>query len=274
MRPLYLTSAIAESHRARNRVGLSLTEPVGDILQMVTEDGLVVFLQPAGNNGPDGMFAEHRGQAFAWINSSKALVRQRFTIAHEYAHFAFHDTMLAIDQDVFQDKGLAAEKRANAFAAELLAPGPAIDAWLSRHRVEPRLIDLSDIVRIGAFFGVSAAVALFRLRSCNHLTQPRTTSLLEEIEAGFHRRLEVYGGYDHWSDSLSRAPKEVVRLPAEMQEAAWKLFEKGLIDDNRLAMLLRKEIAQVRREIEELEISIPADEDWGAEGLLDFLRPA
>jgi Zn-dependent peptidase ImmA (M78 family) len=248
MTPTFVLSGMSEASKSRNRLGLSPMDPIDDVLKLVREDGLVVFTQPAGADSADGMFADYRGYSFAWINSSKPAVRERFTIAHEYGHYLFHDPGLTVDEDVFRG-GSVAEKRANVFAAEFLAPAPGIIAWLERHHIDTRLMDLGHVVRLGSFFGVSAETAVYRLRNSGCLSEQAKTKLLEAIQAGQHKKVSAYLAYGEWEDSVMQARAEP-SMPPEMQEAVWRLYQDGFLSIERVASLLRADVSRVRKEAE------------------------
>jgi Zn-dependent peptidase ImmA (M78 family) len=260
----YMVQGIDRANSARHRLGLGW-EPVGDLLKLVREDGLVVFAQPAGQDAPEGMFAEYEGRAFAWVNSSKPPQRVRFTIAHEYGHYVFHDPGLTVDKDVLRGDSTA-EKRARVFAAEFLVPQAGVVSWLSRHQIDPQSLSLADVVRLGAYFGVSAETALYRLKNTSGVTQKAFDSLKAGIDSGDHRKLSAYLAYREWDDTVSHINKNEVLMPPEMQEASWRLFQNGLLSVERLAHLLRRDVDSVQADIQGQgiipHVSEESDEDF------------
>lgn len=93
-----------------------------------------------------------------YINKNQSATRQRFTLAHEIGHAAFHekegnviDYRKNIDSP---DPSNRKEVEANHFAANLLMPTePFIWAWKSRG---------GDAERVAAYFGVSKQSATIR----------------------------------------------------------------------------------------------------------------
>ncbi|MDF3217904.1 MULTISPECIES: ImmA/IrrE family metallo-endopeptidase [Mesorhizobium] len=120
-----------------------------------------------------GMAYIKDGVSIIGINALHHPNRQRFSAAHELAHHVLHDQ--EIRQAVHVDKGIRVlfrddvaslgtepmEIEANAFASELLIPGPLLAA-----AVEGGGIDLEDEAAIEALarrFRVSPAAMRFRL---------------------------------------------------------------------------------------------------------------
>lgn len=120
-----------------------------------------------------GMAYIKDGVSIIGINALHHPNRQRFSAAHELAHHVLHDQ--EIRQAIHVDKGIRVlfrddvaslgtepmEIEANAFASELLIPGPLLAA-----AVEGGGIDLEDEAAIEALarrFRVSPAAMRFRL---------------------------------------------------------------------------------------------------------------
>lgn len=112
------------------------------------------------------------GTAVIGVNWEHHKNRQRFTVAHEIAHF-----VLDHDGDTFVDKGTYArfrdeeshsgkvteEREANQFAASLLMP-----ARLVKERFEKRVFDPGDdtaLDEMASIFQVSTQAMMFRLQN-------------------------------------------------------------------------------------------------------------
>ena len=108
------------------------------------------------------------------VNKDHALVRRRFTIAHEIGHFVLHrkDEQLFIDKGyrvLFRDENSSLgtdvrEREANAFAAELLMPRALLMRLARSYQ-----LDLGEeggpVEELAAQFQVSAQAMTFRLAS-------------------------------------------------------------------------------------------------------------
>lgn len=92
--------------------------------------GLEVYLTDAWGNNVSGMIRRKSKDKYEiFANEKHPLVRRRFTIAHEIAHFLLHRDLL--EDEVFEDYLLRAaaswsnakiESDANALAADILMP--------------------------------------------------------------------------------------------------------------------------------------------------------
>lgn len=97
------------------------------------------------------------------IRSDTGLPRQRFTIAHEIAH-------IAVDRGLVpQPSASGLEAWCNRFAAEVLAPRRWV---IATHGRRPPSVDV--VLDLSEQAGVSAAMALTRLRDVCHWTEVLT----------------------------------------------------------------------------------------------------
>jgi hypothetical protein len=98
------------------------------------------------------------------VNKNDPSRRQRFTVAHELAHFLLHRDQIGngVTDDVLYRSSLsdAREAQANRLAADLLMPRTLVDDWMEKSRslhVDDPVEFLSDR------FGVSTAAMKIRL---------------------------------------------------------------------------------------------------------------
>jgi Zn-dependent peptidase ImmA (M78 family) len=88
-----------------------------------------------------------------YVNGRHAMVRQRFTIAHEIAHFVLHRELIGdgiVEDGLNRAEGLSnmVEAQANRFAARLLMPDHLIAAAQESGRVTiPQLADAFNVSR-------------------------------------------------------------------------------------------------------------------------------
>jgi Zn-dependent peptidase ImmA (M78 family) len=116
--------------------------------------GITIRYEPAEDK-LSGALIRKPGEAVIGVNSSHHSNRQRFTIAHEIAHFELHKGMrLHIDESFLvnlRDGSLNREEvEANTFAAELLMPTDFItrDAERLRGEVEGEVLRLAKRYRV------------------------------------------------------------------------------------------------------------------------------
>jgi len=123
---------------------------------------LIASTLPAGVSGeirPDGT-----GNYVIKVNRHDAPRRQRFTIAHEIAHYLLHREQIGngISDDALYRSSLSdvREAEANRLAAELLMPAEKVQAEITRAKD----VQADDIVAyIADRFDVSEAAAKIRL---------------------------------------------------------------------------------------------------------------
>ena len=206
--PSYDTNVGAKRAReARIDLGLDPARPLECLLTVVEERAGIPVVVAA--MGPDvaGCLWQDGAHRLVHVNGEQAVVRQRFTLAHELGHACCgHDGRAVVDT-VATISGRTTDPReiqANAFAAELLVPREALDEVLDG---EP---NLDELVVLAAFFGVSAAVALYRCVTCGFVGDERKTRLEAEIEEGEHlvrlRELRPHVVRDTLADAAGHLP--------------------------------------------------------------------
>lgn len=135
--------------------------------------GMGITIQYAPFDGDlSGMAFVKDGKKIIGVNSLHSATRQRFTIAHELAHFVLHlerlETKVHVDKGVLRRDTLASEGtddveiEANNFAAEFLMPRSLLISALAGKN-----LDLEDDETIASFakkFKVSPMALQFRLQ--------------------------------------------------------------------------------------------------------------
>jgi Zn-dependent peptidase ImmA (M78 family) len=124
-----------------------------------------------------GLLVIEQGRGTIGYNKDHALVRQRFSIAHEIGHFILHQTKAPVFIDktytIYRRDGVSSsgsdyqEIQANQFAAALLMPES-----LLRNEIEHVGFDLANEIALDYLaekFGVSRQAMSFRLANLNIL---------------------------------------------------------------------------------------------------------
>lgn len=149
--------------------GAGIEGPPVDVEQVAKHLGIRVEFSDLGNDC-SGILVRETDRAVIGVNWEHHLNRQRFTIAHEIAHFDLHEGTTYVDnsyrvnfRDLESGSGTKAEEvDANGFAAALLMP----EAWV-REEFKERGFELTDDGRdleaLAKAFGVSAQAMMFRL---------------------------------------------------------------------------------------------------------------
>jgi len=101
---------------------LNIVAPPVPIEKIAELFSIKIFPYPNFPDNISGTIVNQNDSAIIGVNSNHAIVRQRFTIAHELGHFLLgHELGEKIIDDVF-DKPNDKEREASEFAAELLMP--------------------------------------------------------------------------------------------------------------------------------------------------------
>ena len=254
-----IREAIKSARLARQELDLGLTGPLPDILTVVEDWAEIPVAILSLPDGIAGAFGRRRDQPFIFLNGREPLVRQRFTLAHEFGHDRLgHLPVVDKTEAIFGKTNDLDEIQARYFAGEFLLPRPALESWLERQQATS--IDLEIVVRLAAAFGVSAMTARVRLEICEQISKNQANVLDEAIRAGDHSRLHRRLGLDETADRLAQAQAELPRLPAIMQEYGFRALEQGFVEVERLAEALGRKPAWIEEQMTELAITLPEDE--------------
>lgn len=248
---------------ARMELGISNEAPLPDLVPLLESTGLGVFLVPLGSDGLAGAYSLDRDVGFLLVNSNQAPVRQRFTLAHEYAHHRLgHGSLydITIDQASTDPR----EAQANRLAGALLMPRAAVSRWFDDRNSPP--IDLEAIVRMAAWFGVSAAAARVRLEIIGRLKPGAAIRALDRaISVGDHSQLARNLGIVDLNDTIARA-RDAFRAPAVMRQHLLTAYRERLVDEKAVASILRISKAELKR-----MLAADGDDELPAE-ILDSAR--
>jgi len=134
-----------------------------DIFRLVQSiDNLTLVFYPMGDN-ISGMCIKGEKNIIIAINSSMSYGRQRFTMAHELYHCYFDEgintTICSKDIDSNND----VEKEANLFASFFLAPPVSLSDEIKKIKSTGNKLDVSAVVKLEQFFGLSRQAILVRL---------------------------------------------------------------------------------------------------------------
>ena len=194
--------------------------------------------------------------ALVLVGSSKPSSRQRFTLAHELAHYLVDDLdPLYVDERGVRTRS-AVEMRANAFAAHLLMPEPGV-----RAAIEGIAEDAERAVRVALTFGVSVSAAAYQLGNLGLVPATVRDRL---VQAGSRPLLMRYALPSDWQEDESGRGR--VRPPSRLYRRATLAYRRGRIGLGPVAELLhRPDRDQLRQELEDAGLA-PDEEAFGATG--------
>ena len=259
-----LHKAAATARVAREELGLSLQGGLRDIVALVEGPGGVPVTIDALPEDLAGAFLKVRSRPFILLNGIQDASRQRFTLAHEFGHWKLgHGEVVDGLESLKPQASTPDEVAANKFAAEFLAPLPAVRAWLDASGSPT--VDLGVAVRLAVEFGVSAWVARYRLAEAGCLRPRQARELDEGLQSGHHRQLILLLGLTEHQDTITEARGSLPRVPRQLQEHAYRGYADGLLSLERLAQLLRQTPEAVQNELSEhgvVQTAHDEDQDW------------
>jgi Zn-dependent peptidase ImmA (M78 family)/transcriptional regulator with XRE-family HTH domain len=190
----------------------------------------------------DGLCVTVSDRTLILVGSSKPSSRQRFTLAHELAHYLVDDLdPLYVDERGARARSVA-EMRANAFAAHLLMPEPGV-----RAAVEGVADNAERAVRVALSFGTSVSAAAYQLGNLRLLQEAERDRL---VDAGAKPLLLRFALPSDWQQDESGRGR--VRPPGRLYARATLAFRQGLIGLEPLVELLRHPDAdQLRQELDD-----------------------
>jgi len=150
------------------------TTPPINVSKIANGLGIEVLETPMLQDGMQdvsGFIAKKEdGKIYIYVNENEHINRQRFTIAHELAHYYLHfkdnladkkgvlDFVKYRNGATYDEKETKEEQEANAFAAELLVPCTALkELWDNGN---------TDITFLANHFVVSKDMMINRLKNC------------------------------------------------------------------------------------------------------------
>jgi Zn-dependent peptidase ImmA (M78 family) len=190
-------AGVTKARRLRERFGLGLERPVPDLLALAERDlGVPVVIPERLPGELAGAYLPRDGEPVIFVSGADPAARMRFTLAHELAHHAFGDSQQADTHAGLVSPGHWIEVRANAFAAELLMPGPGVTRF-----TEPTV---ETVVALAGTFGASLLASAIRLETAGLATPAQVAALKAGLETVAAPAYE---------DSISAAKRALPRWP-------------------------------------------------------------
>ena len=219
---------VAEAERGRLGLG---AEPLPDLVSLMERQGVRAVVAPMPTEVSGLTLVENGAGVVVAVNGRHGFNRQRFSLAHEYAHVLLdRDRQACLSHR--EDRDSLMEVRANSFAAAFLLPAEGVRCFAdylgkgragrTRRQVsdgrdvaaaERRLpaasqeLRLHDLAMLAHHFGVSRVATLYRLKSLGIVTERRRSALAERNVRHGRRAASLLGLRN--GDALSRrAPRK------------------------------------------------------------------
>lgn len=208
----------AESERRRLELG---DGSVGNLAELMESQGVRMASVPLPADVSGITVHDPQAGIFVAVNKSHGITRQRFSMAHEYAHVLMdQDGAVSIVSRGGNRTDLS-EIRANAFAAVFLMPEKGLrrfvqglgkgqagrsetiifdetDVTRVQRRAKPHSqeIQIYDLVLVAHRFGVSTSAALFRLQNLGVVNDDQRELLQDDVDRGLDKRAAQALGLD------------------------------------------------------------------------------
>ena len=217
---------------ARQALGLGLDAPISVLDAVEDLAGVPVCVQEFAEDVA-GLYYRRGERPYLFVNGAHPVVRQRFTLAHEFGHYHMgHSPRVESTAGMRVSKD-PQEVEANYFAGAFLAPRQALRNWSERH---PELPNLELAVRVGAFFAISTEASRIRLELAGVIGTAEGRQVQQQIAAGEHRGVFTALGLTPAADALSRLARDVQsgqktlpRLPLALVRGAREANAQGLL---------------------------------------------
>lgn len=182
----------------RAELGLSPDTPVRNLINQIEKNGVFVFALPYEIDEHDAFSLWADGETrrpVIVISGGKPGDRQRFTVAHDFAHLVMHHS--------FPEGLKKVETEANQFAAELLMPEEA----MRREITTP--VTLTSLAELKPRWGVSIRALIKRASDLEIITERQARYLHQQI---------VLLGWDKQEPANLHIPAEKPRAFKKMAE--------------------------------------------------------
>lgn len=191
---------VADAERSRMDLGM---EPLPELVELMERHGVRAVAAPMPTDVSGLTLVDDAAGVVVAVNGRHGFNRQRFSLAHEYAHVLFDRERQACLSRPDDQESLM-EVRANSFAGAFLLPADGVRGYVdyfakgraSRicrqvsdgrdvQAAERRLpaasqgLRLHDVAMMAHHFGVSRVAVLYRLHSLGIVSEPQRAALAE-----------------------------------------------------------------------------------------------
>lgn len=254
--PSQAADSLATSER--NRLGLG-DGPLLELRKLLGSDvGLRVFALELPSRVA-GLFVnstEHGGCIA--VNANHPFARQRWTLAHEYAHFLAHRSQSEVTILAGYRRVPESERFADAFAENFLMPSSGLKRrFLEATQARAGGCTPADLLCLADLFQVSFEAITLRLENLGLIRRHTWDRLSNEgFRVGEARRLL----------DLTSPPPDTELLPLRVRFLAVEAWSRGDLSEGQLARLLRVDRTTARQLARTLSHDVDDDVDTDEHG--------
>lgn len=225
---------------------LERTAPIIDLVGVIERTGIPVEFTHIFPDGVHGLTV-HDGALGVWdgvilINANDYWTRQRYTLAHEWAHALFADAETSfVNDNTTVESSIAEEVRAESFAHNLLAPAPALkQQWQTFLRAR-RGVASSAVCDLMLHFGLSRDAVAIALRNLG--VDQETLQMGGSVTS----QMNSAGLGEAWTAAC--ADQHVAGASPWLMESALQRYAEGKVSAGTVARVLGRPTAEVAAEL-------------------------
>ncbi|MHB1893762.1 MAG: helix-turn-helix domain-containing protein [Candidatus Dormibacteria bacterium] len=249
----------SQAETERNRLGLG-DAPVHHLRQLLETDvGLRIFAMALPSRVA-GLFAFSRPYgACIGMNAAHPGERQRWSLAHEYAHFLGERAKPEVTTLYGYRRVPRAERFADSFAAAFLLPATGLKRRYNALRQARRDgVTPADLLHLAELFEVSLEALVRRLEGLG-LLRPHSWERLVKLGFRVGEARELL--------ELAAVPPDDEILPLRFRYLALTAYLDGQISEGQYARLLRTDRASARKLASDLSRRVRLDTDGVVSGV-------
>jgi Zn-dependent peptidase ImmA (M78 family) len=168
--------SISQTNIINKAIELKETSGYIDIIKLAKSVGIDIYFAKkiADENFNARIEFDKKDKSYKiFINPNQEMELQRFSIAHELAHFVLHKKLLekkgVLNKEPSNDIPVQEEENADKLAAEILMPKELLKQCLKENKITKKESIKKDIITtLAECFRVSKTVVAIRLRDLNY----------------------------------------------------------------------------------------------------------
>jgi Zn-dependent peptidase ImmA (M78 family) len=163
---------LTKNELIQRAIGISKDNYI-DIIKLAENLGIDVYAEEKDDDFNSCIIFDKENQKHAiYVNLNHPITRQRFSIAHELAHYVLHPEKIKQGmvnrEEKITPRTKVQEEEADSLAEEILMPKELIEKYLQGSHIDKTTrIDANLVNEISDYFRVSKVVATIRLRNLN-----------------------------------------------------------------------------------------------------------